>query len=114
MSKMTDLEMTKLCAEAMKYEVNQKYPPHESITAAPLWGYIDGIWTMYRPLEDDDQAMALMKKFRLTILADHGEYDNKWCVSFNWEYPGSINESLNRAIVDCVARMQAKKRNKDG
>ncbi len=94
---MTDLEMTKLCAEAMGYEVLQKYPPHPSITACPLEGYINGIWSRYEPFVNDAQAMALVKKFHLQI-----NWKGCWPAVGSWEpVHGS---DLNRAIVECAAK----------
>lgn len=87
---MTDIEMTKLCAQAMGIE-------------QPMYAELQP----FNPLDDDAQAMALVKTFRLVILADHADNDNKWSVSYNWQYPGIIHEDLNRAIVTCVAKMQS-------
>ena len=47
---MTDLELTKLCAEAMGIEIS---PVRHG----------DGDFSLYDPLHDDAQAMALVKKF---------------------------------------------------
>ena len=88
---MTDLEITRLCAEAMGYE------------------YSDGSGTIcvskagvgnYDPLHDDAQAMALVKKFRLEV-QDCG----KWFVSEH-QNADAFEDDLNRAICLTVARMQ--------
>ena len=109
---MTDLEMTKLCAEAM------------GITLHPMWQgradecmYNDGSggggWGMgkYDPLHDDAQAMALVRKFRLrvAVIAPTG-----WRVTTAFIEPAQAthNDDLNRAICECVANMQAAKEQK--
>ena len=95
---MTDLDMTKLCAEAMGYQC------------------IDGLWWdenrfgpgRYNPLHDDAQAMALVKKLHLHI----DQRPSKACSAQDPCFT-IISErkdcDLNRAIVECVARMQANK-----
>ena len=97
---MTDLEMTKLAAEAMgltvglnKYIGNwytvDKDHPNEAIP--------------YDPLHGDAQMVALVKKFRLLTmceaniwLAMHGKVEAR-------------NADLNRAVVECVAKLQSAK-----
>lgn len=91
---MTDLEMTRLCAEAMGL---QHFVDHE------------GVWlrmeVKYDPLHNDAQAMALVKKFRLVI--DRTD-DGRWMLPS--VSPGDVvNADLNRAICECVAKMQAAK-----
>jgi hypothetical protein len=89
---MTDLEMTKLCAEAMG--IVQSMHVNE-----------DGLWTYY-PLHDDAQAMALVKKFHLECYWN----GSVWGVL---DGPSGcaheLRGDLNRAIVECVAKMQAAK-----
>jgi hypothetical protein len=96
---MTDLEMTKLCAEAMGIpylgEDNQLFPKAIVATEPSLH--------VYAPLDDDAQAMALVKKFLPRIEPPTGAY-SYWRV-----YRGDLeicSENLNRAIVECVAKMQ--------
>jgi hypothetical protein len=87
-----DLEMTKLCAQAMGWVKTEKGDDFD-------------------PLHDDAQAMALVKKFELTIIRLYSQDDPTWLVST----PGWVNKfeskhsDLNRAIVECVAKMQAAK-----
>ena len=100
---MTDLEMTRLCAEAMRIK---------HITIA------DGVYpkgwaqNQYDPLHDDAQAMALVKKFELNIGPDvQGDpAEEGWQVD---DYTGdeftAFNANLNRAICECVAKIQAAK-----
>ena len=89
---MTDLKIIKLCAEAMGYQVAGNHGD-AAIT-------VDGMATnRYDPLHDDAQAMALVKQFPI---------DTIWAM---WEaiknYQGHLD--LNRAICECVAKMQEKK-----
>ena len=100
---MTDLEITKLCAEAMGYEF------HETETSFDLGAtYVPTIEVdgeLYDPLQDDAQAMELVKKFNIAI----GELswdENQWKVKIDdmeWHDP-----DLNRSICECVAKMQSK------
>jgi hypothetical protein len=107
---MTDLEMTKLCAEAMGISATET-------KAGDLGVHRDASGAVYyNPLHNDAQAMALVKRFGLTIQAsaplfiDHGTHVERPPV---WTVTGggpSINDlawsgyaDLNRAIVECVA-----------
>lgn len=99
---MTDIEMTKLCAEAMGLVVAEQLGGLRS----PNTQFED---SLYDPLRDDAQAMALVKEFGLDILW-RPDYGN-WEASSNVEGPDgviiAVKDSLNRAIVECVARMRA-------
>lgn len=58
----------------------------------------------YDPLHNDEQAMALVKKFRLSVGPGDGA---DWTV---WDNDNSAveqanNPNLNRAIVECVANL---------
>lgn len=96
---MTDLEMTKLCAEAMGW-----------IEKARRYGMkID-------PLHDDAQAMALVKKFHISIGAPFPDTPQWECEIGGRFLPSGIKpfygwatKDLNRAIVMSVAKMQAYK-----
>ena len=105
---MTDLEITRLCAEAMGLPV-----------------FVDAFGTMcleerdvdnnreYDPLHDDAQAMALVKKMRMSVMF-YPEIDGRkaeW-----WRVDGcppsnvtTRHADLNRAICECIAKMQAAK-----
>jgi hypothetical protein len=114
---MTDLEMTKLCAEAMGYQqrddsedlVCWDYKPHEHMisvvdpSAPPIRSVLD-----YDPLCRDEQAMALVKRCRLSINAANKEYQ-VWPTCVEGEAAGkscTFNADINRAIVGCVAKMR--------
>jgi hypothetical protein len=124
----TDLEMTKLCAEAMGWKhlgaVGHDKPERHATKPYCLFGCND--WWLdpsgyelccgpcqmhYDPLHHDAQAMALVKRFELQSSKMNGD----WCVAFNFsaisDFKGhhASKVDLNRAIVECVAKMQAAK-----
>lgn len=119
---MTDLEMTKLCAEAAEvWKIAHEWYPTMTLDATFKGVEIRGdacylVPTnpmrqdpkIYQPLHDDTQAMALVKKFTL-----HISRSDKWWIAFcpNGADSGFTgdNPDLNRAIVECVAKMQVAK-----
>ena len=91
---MTDIELTRLCAEAMGLK-------------------------FYNPLHDDAQAMALVKRFSLRVerggmsgIVGFMHTAKRWRVLADtpdiYKYE-TWDEDMNRAIVECVANMQAEK-----
>ena len=116
---MTDLEITRLCAEAMGWRL-EPYPHGLRcrndegdcvfwITDAPAPSSVH----RYDPLHDDAQAMALVKKLSLFIECRFFLEDEEiqyWNV-FQRGYGSSQmrNTDLNRAICECVAKMQKAK-----
>lgn len=115
---MTDLEITRLCAEAMGIHLSHALA-EECLGASwafKKWPDPDdngGIY-IYDPLHDDAQAMALVKKFGLSVWG--GDY-----VAGSWKWhaePGlqgddvqfiGHGETANIAICECVAKMQEAK-----
>ena len=99
---MTDLEMTKLCAEAMG-----DLPAMVEHEGEMRFGYASCMGPAYDPLHNDAQAMALVKKFGLAIQPPYFDMKAGWHV---WKEPRpnctAIGHDLNRAIVECVAKMQ--------
>lgn len=99
---MSDLEMTKLCAEAMGME-NPYHPGDTSM------GRIHE-WNDYDPLRDDAQAMALVKHFRLDLtMVEKVDGRNAGWWRVDAPQPHNItcrHADLNRAICACVAKMQ--------
>ena len=101
---MTDLEINRLCAAAMGgwVVVNGIVYRAGEFDA-------DGHRPEYNPLHDDAQAMALVKKFRLNM----GHLSKGWCKVFTAPFERGIYEGeaqdLNRAICECVAKMQKAK-----
>ena len=100
---MTDLEITKACAEAMGLATIEEY--HWPIVQDDMQCWM----RVYDPLHDDAQAMALVKKLHLEIHA----YDG-WCVRKSDGQGGGsqwhCEDNLNRAICECVAKMRRGKR----
>ena len=108
---MTDLEMTKLCAEAMGWRPTGKRKDFDTVKAIPVEQFPSAPHYQYAPLCDDASAMALVKKFHLEIQPPDPENKN-WVV---FHYIGLFGDGqedldLNRAIVMCVASMQEEKR----
>jgi hypothetical protein len=95
MSTLTDLEMTRLCADALGID--------------RALAYCDGYCRpgTFDPLHHDAHAMALVKRFDLEIRPPYTQANMDWSVRhFKTR---SRNLDLNRAIVECVASMQAAK-----
>lgn len=101
---MTDLEITKLCAEAMG--LKGVHISHDKFGDARVL-YVpsgnDGV--RYNPLHDDAQAMALVKKLRLSVIAAPMA---GWIVHNGEDatFTKSVGTDLNRAICECVAKMK--------
>ena len=114
----TDLELTKACAEAMELDVVLTANSVYIVIAnePPEWTkqFASGGQTAieYDPLRDDAQAMALVKKCNLTIIRNSDDCHSFWTVTdTGFEKSGHDvdNDDLNRAIVECVAKMQKAK-----
>lgn len=95
---MTDLELTKKCAEAMGYEVLG----FEGNSIHHYWRLGPGFMTDYDPLNNDAQAMALVKRFNLNMSSCAGQ---PWSVWPN-ALAETVHADLNRAIVECVANIK--------
>lgn len=98
---MSDLEMVKLCAEAMDIPLkarkgarNMTCGDHDLLETEQ--------YVAYDPLHDDAQAMQLVKRFWLAV---YRYQSDKWCAQHRGQF--SDNRDLNRAICECVAKMQA-------
>lgn len=113
-AEMTDLELTRLCAEAMEREIDAasleagivllKLPED-----ARAW---NGLWYRFNPLHDDTQAMELMKKFKsphFQVWSDDETTSGKWHAWMQGQPDGTSSDSLNRAICECVANRQKAK-----
>ena len=130
---MSDLEMTRLCAVAIGWKhlgavgiilpPEVKYPSQvDARFTGKLWCLSGGNdwWetptgetvcglceSIPDPLNDDSQAMALVKKFNLAIQRGW----NKWTALPVIDQREALelhasDDDLNRAIVKCVATMQ--------
>ena len=95
---MNDLEITKLCAEAMELK-DARFSSADRIIS-------DLGINVYNPLHDDAQAMALVKKFGVTIERFHETW-HVWPQDADFTV---ISESLNSAVCECVVKMQAAKK----
>ena len=107
---MTDLEITRHCAEAMGWHTGRlasKVVAYSVRDCAIIAGNDHGGESVYDPLHDDAQAMALVKKFKPMI---DTYFDGTWVVGSGWHGAVQIeNTDLNRAICECVAKLQAAK-----
>ena len=92
---MNDLDITRLCAEAMGLTV---------VMQLGEWRFprTQSEHSLYDPLHDDAQAMALVKRFAKVIVRRKG---GDWSVNLDC----ARASDLNRAICECVARMQQAK-----
>jgi len=120
---MTDLELTKACAEASGMRQSQLFPlgdyPDQDgtyelmgdaiyrLSGNPRGGYNR---YLYNPLHDDGQAMALVKHFKLSIAYLYNYVDGVqyWYCTLSGSPSGNeiYGGILNRAICECVANMQ--------
>jgi len=83
---LTDLEIRRLCAQAIGFPAVY-------------------IATAYDPFHNDALAMELLKKFKLE--PRFNEERRAWHVTRSYASdPYSWNADLNRAICECVAKMQ--------
>lgn len=100
---MTDLEMTKLCAEAMGFTESVHYDPRTPACKPPsiLIEVSHHYYEIFDPLNDDARAMALVKRFRPHMNAN--KEGSWWVLSETSEGKGP---DLNRAIVECVAKLK--------
>ena len=114
---MTDLELTKACAEAMGFRIASStlapYTQHPKSSVRVAEGKKATRW--YDPLHDDAQAMALVKRVKLRVLRCDEEFPevigssgiHEWHVfDINSENEGFYHEDLNRAICECVAKIK--------
>jgi hypothetical protein len=101
---MTDLEITRKCAEAMGCV--------HLVDADVKWGCYKNMehpeWKkLYNPLHNNAQAMELVKRFHLALY-----YRTKIVTEPRWEVCAdfgnhmAFSENLNRAICECVANMK--------
>src|ERR1035437_1010195 len=104
---MTDLEILKLCAEAMgiHYEVSiDRSGENQFVEIVDECNPGNG--GAYDPLNDDAQAMVLVKMLNMNIHA-YPETD-EWGAFLSGQ-SFSTHKSLNRAICDCIVKLREKK-----
>lgn len=109
-SQMTDIELTRLCVKAMGMTLDDS--PYngggQGNTGFDMLGRAVIDWhnnVTFDPLHDDAQCFALVKRFRIAI----GNDDDAWYATPDYPHEEAESHDLNRAIVECVARMQAQK-----
>ena len=102
---LSDLEITRLCAKAIKLCTIPSPKGYENLIIEA------GTSMPYRPLHDRAQWAELVERFELTICCTNATY-GKWRVR-GWYLgkTGTLNEevdhdNLGRAICLCVAKMQ--------
>lgn len=101
---MNDKEIIKLCAEAMKLNIvglDSNGRATKILEKTQEFVFLGNPFAIYDPLDEDEQAMALIKKFSPRI---ERRSDGPWVV-WNWQ-SAAHSESLNRAICEFVAKMQ--------
>lgn len=106
---MTDLEMTKHCAEALG--LGYIRPCEENPRAVE---YNDdpeeSAWMLYCPLDEDGEAMALVKRFQVQVNPQaNGRCSSVIFLDGDDEIRVDDSADVNRAIVEVVATMQARR-----
>lgn len=109
---MTDIELTKRCAEACGWHCepaeDDRYRIYEATEdMTPIFGIGEWLMQRYDPLHDDAQAMALIKKFDIKV-TKRPQYESWRAVAYHrtGEFLSiGTDYNLNRAIVLCVAGM---------
>lgn len=105
---MTDLELTKVCADRMGITVQLISKPEFSYAEHPYYcipTLSDAPNPIYDPLHNDVQAMAMVKRLKLSV-----GFNGGW-VCMAADERGMIisgafhHETINRAIVECVASL---------
>lgn len=106
---MTDFEKMQKCAVAMG--LLNVIQSTDGIGNQKLHIATGPFMREYDPLHNDEQAMALVKKFGLTLDPAEDEPPFTWRVAVagpggDWERQiFKVNTDLNRAIVECVANL---------
>ena len=100
-------EIRAACAKAVGWGVD------ENTVRNVNYGYAL-IMSGFNPLSNDEQAMSMVKKFKLDIEPNFDGEEGDWSVSTwaadqNGRENRCTHESLNRAICECVAKMQQAK-----
>jgi len=104
---MTNLEITRACAEAMGLE-------RLAVNGAEVVIGMTPNRYVYRPLHDDAQAMALVKRFGLVCDPQHDGQDFASDPGWEVSHPSTgdelfISPDLNCAICLCVLKMHTGK-----
>ena len=111
---MTDIELTRLTAEAMGIPFRELNVLGSTFIVADtdegnlIYLHGHGACSVYNPLKDDAQAMALVKKFELRCRTYIKREWQVWAPD-QAETTDASNGDLNRAICECLAKMQQAK-----
>ena len=107
---MTDLEITRLCAQAMGYAVLREYDDGALAVDVHL-GPINGVGDEFDPLHDYAQSIALLKTLHLQIGKTLRTSEHPFGLRFasQTSKADSTSSDLLRAICECVAMMQLAK-----
>jgi len=101
----TDLEMIKKCAEKMGYSIVAEPNAENEFKHTVL---VNELRVGYCPLHDDAQAMALVKKLRLSIdtyeVGQWRVYTEELATLHGTMFCAD-GDDLNRAIVECVSKL---------
>ena len=95
---MTDLELTKACAEKMgfDYAIERSRFGIDAVYLR-LEGE-NGYYHLYEPIHNDAQMVAIVKKFGIKLEKFDGS--GRWLAgAYSW------NTDLNRAVCECVAKL---------
>ena len=98
---LNDLEITKLCAEAMGTPMRVVEPQMLWPTGVMLAPAEGDFMQPYDPLHDDAQAMALVKRFGLSISWPRAQV----VTVMDGLTRFAESKDYNRAICECVAKM---------
>lgn len=109
-AKPNDLELTRLCAEAVGLVVFLVQWASPQYYAIPDMSDADCV--TFDPLHNDAQAMLLVKDCNLSIgkIGRHPGWSVTYREPAHDDYVMVMHDVLNRAIVECVARAQDNKR----
>ena len=98
---MTDLEITKACAEAMG--ITGWLTADDPMTTNAVGQFIEP----FDPLHDKSQAMDLVIKLNLSIYESNA--DGEWCVfQIGTNDLDTLDTDLLRAICTCAAKTRGK------
>lgn len=100
-----DAILNRLCAKAMGWHTGKlahRVVAYEVNECAIIAGNASGGESVYDPLHDDAQAMALVKKLGISVRQTDPDMWDAW---IPLEPADGTDASLNRAIVKCVARL---------
>lgn len=110
MDEMSDLEITKLCAEAMGFSWSEPMPiDHQVFVWVSVGVGNSAHGERYAPLHSDAAAMGLAKRFKLFMNHSDADESPYWKVGPHGQGVTNCDESLNRAICITVANMQKAK-----